>query len=173
MKLFFAHGKESGPWGSKIRRLAEHAREMGWEVESPDYTDLPDHPEARVDRLVALLETESAPAVLVGSSMGGYVSLVASGRVPVAGLFLLAPALYLPGYREQHFNKPQCPIEIVHGWRDDVVPPEHSIRFARDNGSTLHLIDDDHRFSSRLDVLGELLTPFLQKLGSIQTMKTP
>lgn len=173
MKLFFAHGKESGPWGSKIQFLAGCAKEIGWEVESPEYTDLPNDPDARVERLVALLEAESAPAVLVGSSMGGYVSLVASSRVPVAGLFLMAPALYLPGYQEQDFSKQNCPIEIVHGWRDDVVPPEHSIRFAKDSGTTLHLIDDDHRFSARLDTLGELLIPFLQKLTSAAPSPRP
>jgi pimeloyl-ACP methyl ester carboxylesterase len=164
MKVFFAHGKESGPWGSKIRHLAECARNLGWEVESPDFTDLPDHPDARVDRLVTLLNSESTPAVLVGTSMGGYVSLVASSKVPVAGLFLLAPALYLPGYQVQDFGQLQCPIELVHGWSDDIVPPEHSIRFARETGSTLHLIDDDHRLSSNLDVLGEFFTSFLKKM---------
>lgn len=115
MKLFFAHGKESGPWSSKIQFLAGCAEDIGWEVESPDYTDLRNDPDARVDRFVAQLEAESAPTVLVGSSMGGYVSLVASSRVPVAGLFLMAPALYLPGYQEQDFSKPNCPIEIVLG----------------------------------------------------------
>lgn len=101
--------------------------------------------------------------------MGGYVSSVASGRVPVVGILLLAPAHYLTCYREQYFNKvPDCPIEIVHGWRDYGVPLEHSIHFARGSGSALHLLDDDHRFSSKLDVLGELLTPFLQKLGSVR-----
>jgi pimeloyl-ACP methyl ester carboxylesterase len=164
MKLYFAHGKESGPWGGKIKFLAGCAKEIGWEIGSLDYTDLPDDPDARVERLVSRLEAESAPVVLVGSSMGGYVSLVASSKVPVAGLFLMAPALYLPDYLEQDFSKPKCPIEIVHGWGDDVVPPEHSIRFAKNSGTTLHLIDDDHRFSTRLDVLGELLIPFLQKL---------
>jgi pimeloyl-ACP methyl ester carboxylesterase len=165
MKIFFAHGKESGPWGSKIRHLAECARNLGWEVESPDYTDLPDHPDTRVDRLVTLLNSESTPAVLVGSSMGGYVSLVSSSKVPVFGLFLLAPALYLPGYEVQHFGQPQCPVEIVHGWRDVVVPPEHSIRFAKETNTPLHLIDDDHRLSSKLDNLEQLFVSFLQKLA--------
>jgi fermentation-respiration switch protein FrsA (DUF1100 family) len=96
--------------------------------------------------------------------MGGYVSLVASSKVPVAGLFLLAPALYLPGYQVQDFGQLQCPIELVHGWSDDIVPPEHSIRFAGETGSTLHLIDDDHRLSSNLDVLGEFFTSFLKKM---------
>ena len=171
MKIYFAHGKESGPWGTKIQSLAQLARERGWEVESPDYRDLPDHPDARVDRLVALLKAERGPIVLVGSSMGGYVSLVASSKVPVAGVFLLAPALYIPDYQEQDFAAPYCPcpIEVVHGWRDEVIPPEHSIRFAKSNGVTLHLIEDDHRFSARVDTIGELLVAFLLKLAIANT----
>ena len=38
MKIYFAHGKESGPWGSKIKRLAGIAEDLGCAVESIDYT---------------------------------------------------------------------------------------------------------------------------------------
>jgi hypothetical protein len=30
MKVYFSHGKESGPWGSKIQRLASIASEHGY-----------------------------------------------------------------------------------------------------------------------------------------------
>ena len=40
--VYFNHGKESGPWGSKITKLADVARERGFAVESIDYRDLPD-----------------------------------------------------------------------------------------------------------------------------------
>ena len=36
--VYFAHGKESGPWGTKISRLAEISKEYSYAVESPDYT---------------------------------------------------------------------------------------------------------------------------------------
>ena len=42
MKVYFSHGKESGPWGSKIQRLASIASEHGCTVDSIDYTDLMD-----------------------------------------------------------------------------------------------------------------------------------
>ena len=75
--VLFAHGKESGPWGSKIQHLAAIARRLGAQVVSPDYGDLPD-PDARVARLLALPLPAHERLVLVGSSMGGYVSTVAS-----------------------------------------------------------------------------------------------
>ena len=31
-----------------------------------------------------------------------------------------------------------CPASIVHGWRDEVVPYEHSMRFAASYGAALH-----------------------------------
>ena len=40
----FNHGKESGPWGSKITALAEVAKGNGFAVKSLDYQDLPDAP---------------------------------------------------------------------------------------------------------------------------------
>ncbi|MFT6901716.1 MAG: hypothetical protein ACJAXS_001915 [Colwellia sp.] len=38
MKVIFSHGKESGPWGSKITKLANVAKELGFGVDSIDYT---------------------------------------------------------------------------------------------------------------------------------------
>ncbi|MEP0710601.1 MAG: alpha/beta hydrolase, partial [Algoriphagus sp.] len=76
MKVFFSHGKESGPWGSKIKRLANIAEEYGCSVDSIDYADNPD-PDLRVERLVNILKDVKEDFLLVGSSMGGYVSLLA------------------------------------------------------------------------------------------------
>ena len=87
MTCVFSHGKESGPWGAKIERLAEVARAKGFAVESVDYREIPD-PELRVERLVEVCAGIATPIVLVGSSMGGYVSTVASERVRPLALFL-------------------------------------------------------------------------------------
>jgi hypothetical protein len=49
--VYFNHGKESGPWGSKIKKLAKVAEQKGFAVESPNYRDLPDA-DPRVERLL-------------------------------------------------------------------------------------------------------------------------
>ncbi len=95
MKVYFSHGKESGPWGTKIKRLAKLSEGMGCAVESVDYTDLMD-PDLRVERLLEVLTKKDDSFLLVGSSMGGYVSLVASESVNATAVFLMAPALYIP-----------------------------------------------------------------------------
>lgn len=160
MKVYFSHGKESGPWGSKIKRLAGLAKEHGCTVESIDYSDLRD-PDLRVERLLNALKSETDDILLVGSSMGGYVSLVASGQVTVKGVFLLAPALYLNGYQGQSYSS-LCPhIEVVHGWSDEVIPAEHSIRFAKAADCTLHLIRGDHRLMTSLETVAHLFEHFL------------
>ncbi len=164
MKIYFSHGKESGPWGTKITRLAEIARSRGFGVDSIDYSDTMD-PDRRVERLLAALAGEREAFVLAGSSMGGYVSLVASETVAPAALFLMAPALYIPGYARQAYRSP-CPhIEIVHGWGDDVIPPEHSIRYAREADCTLHLISGDHALNTSLAEVARLFEGFLDRAG--------
>lgn len=159
MKVLFSHGKESGPWGSKIKRLASIATDLGCMVDSIDYVGISD-PDLRVEHLLSVLKTIDDDLVLVGSSMGGYVSLVASEQVDVSGVFLLAPALFIDGYKKQSYfsNKK---IEIVHGWSDEVIPYENSVKFAKKSNCSLHLIAGDHRLNSSIDVVGKLFTEFL------------
>ena len=161
MKVYFSHCQESGPWGSKIKRLAAIATEQGCKVASVDYTATKD-PDLRVEQLLNILKDESDSFILVGSSMGGYVSQVASERVDAKAVFLLAPALYIPGYRHQVFSSDQQHIEIVHGWSDEVIPPENSIKFAQDVDCTLHLISGDHRLNGSIEVVEDLFRQFLK-----------
>jgi len=163
MKVCFSHGKESGPWGTKIKRLAKIAENMGCGVESIDYTDTMD-PDLRVERLLGVLAKEQDEFVLVGSSMGGYVSLVASQEVHAEAIFLMAPALYIPGYERQEYRSRCSHIEIVHGWSDDVIPVEHSIRYAQEANCTLHLISGDHPLNSSLEVVAGLFERFLEQV---------
>ena len=163
MKVVFSHGKESGPWGFKIKRLAAIAEQMGCNVESIDYTNLMD-PDLRVERLLTVLETQIEPAILVGSSMGGYVSLVASEFVATKALFLMAPALYIPSFKQQQHNSLSPWIEIVHGWSDDIIPVENSIKFAQQANSTLHLISGDHALNDVVETVESLFERFMSKL---------
>lgn len=165
MKVYFSHGKESGPWGSKIKRLASIAEAHGCGVESIDYTDILD-PDLRVKRLVSLLKNVEGDLVLVGSSMGGYVSLVAAEHVNTKGVFLLAPALFMPDYKQQNYSH-MLNLEIVHGWSDDVIPAENSIRFAKDSNCSLHLIAGDHRLNSSIVVVEKLFAQFLVSVGAL------
>ena len=163
-QIIFSHGKESGPWGSKIQAMADLARDSGFAVDSIDYQDLKDDPEGRVERLGAVVSELEAPPVLVGSSMGGYVSAVVSCRFDCAGLFLMAPALFISGYEVQDYPSKAARVEVVHGWSDTVIPPELSIRFAREANCTVHLVPGDHRLNSSLPEVLDLFDKFLGRV---------
>jgi pimeloyl-ACP methyl ester carboxylesterase len=161
--IVFSHGKESGPWGSKIKSMAEQVKGYG-EIHSVDYRDLTS-PDDRVARLIKHLKSLSGDIILIGSSMGGYVSTVASNKVNVAGLMLLAPAFYLDGYGIQEPITPCQHISITHGWDDDVVPCGNSIRFALKHKSKLNLVDDGHRLANSQDALNTALIALLTKVS--------
>ena len=162
MHIVFSHGKDSEPWGGKITAMAEVARKHGLAVESVDYRGM-DDPAARVARLLEVCREIAAPVYLVGSSLGAHVAAAVSTQVPTLGMYLLAPAFYMPGY-EQHTPAPaSCPITIVHGWNDDVVPVENSVRWARQYKATVHVLDSDHRLTANLDEVCELLDRFLRR----------
>ena len=163
--VIFSHGQESGPWGTKIRAMAELVRGMGCEADSIDYQGIAD-PTERVDKLVAECSGIDDPLVLVGSSMGGHVATAGAAELGAAGLFVLAPAYYMPGYEELTPTPPALPIAIVHGWRDDVVPVENSIRFAQTCNAELHVLDGDHRLTENIDEINYYLRRFIEKISA-------
>lgn len=163
-RICFSHGKDSGPWGTKISAMAESARRRGFPVESLDYRGL-DEPADRVRKLVEYCRSLPAPPVLVGSSMGGYVAAAASGQSSTAGLFLIAPAFYMPGY-EGLTPSPGCSnVTVIHGWNDEVVPVENSIRWARENAAELFLVAGDHRLTAQLGKVLGLFDEFISGLA--------
>jgi len=158
--VVFSHGKESGPWGRKISALAEVARSEGYDAHSVDYRGL-DEPRARIAKLVDFCKELSGDLVLVGSSLGGYIAVASASLLHARGVFLMAPALYMEGLPELRVGVLDCPASIVHGWRDDVVPYEHSLRFANTYRAALHLLESDHRLHNQLRVIQYLFEYFL------------
>ena len=165
MKIIFSHGKESGPWGNKIAALAEVAKTLDAgveiEVESIDYTKTMD-PNRRVEILTQNLNRDDL--ILVGSSMGGYVSASAAQKYQVRGLFLMAPAFYMPGYDSQEFNSIHCPVTVIHGWGDEIIPYQHSVRFAQEQTANLIIVNSDHGLTSALLPLMSYFRLFLLEI---------
>ncbi|MGQ0835398.1 MAG: alpha/beta hydrolase [Gammaproteobacteria bacterium] len=158
--VVFSHGLDGSPWGRKIAALAEVARSEGYEPESVDCRGV-SSPRERLAKLIETSRDLSGDVVLVGSSLGAYVSLTAASLLHARGIFLMAPAIYmenLPPLREKVI---ECPMTIVHGWRDETVPYEHSVRFAREYNAALHLLDDDHRLHRQIRVVSYLFEQFL------------
>jgi len=161
--VVFSHGKESGPWGSKISAMAEVAKSEGWVPESVDYRGI-EEPQDRITRLLSYCRDLRGDLILVGSSMGAHVAASASRLLRAKGMFLLAPAFYMPGYEELTPQPAPCPMTLIHGWHDDVVPVENSIRWARQYNATLHILDADHRMQDNIAQINYLFEYFLVML---------
>jgi predicted esterase len=157
--VVFSHGKDSEPWGHKILALAEVARARGFEVESVDYRGL-DSVAERLQSLITVCAGLPAAPVLVGSSLGAYLSAAASVPVAARALFLMAPAFDLPGLPPTPSVAP-CPTAVVHGWQDDVVPVDKALRFAETQRALTYLVDDGHRLHASLPQIERWFDDFL------------
>ena len=147
--VVFSHGKESGPMGSKIQRLMTEAERLGLNTISVDYRNCATASERVIllNDTLKQLDTLPQQIILVGSSMGGYVSTVVANNLPVAGLFLMAPALWMPAeeYTVQSYQPQTSKVEITH----------------------LHLVPDDHRLKASLDFLACQFRRFIKELSEI------
>lgn len=169
LTVIFSHGKESGPSGVKINALTGVCEDYHKQSLSIDYRGIED-PELRARKLQDTVTALGEPVILVGSSMGSYVSLRACDDELVKGLFLMAPAVFMPGYDNTNINPGDKTTLVIHGWQDEIVPVDNAIRFAREYGTELLLLDDDHVLRHSLD---RLCIEFRRFLGCFITCGTP
>jgi len=168
--VILSHGSDTGPDATKVSVLAKVAESMGWTSERPDYRedDKLGHAESiepRIARLHQRIAASAAPPVLVGSSMGAFVSGLASLEVPVAGLFLLAAPALIPGSDLAFDVRLDVPTLMIHGWRDDVCPLDEIYEFAGRRELPLLILDDDHRLSAHIDAISKHFGFFLEQLA--------
>lgn len=164
--VVFSHGKESGPDGTKIQAMRAVAEELGFKTVSIDYTACKNEVERKA-LLRGYLSNQAGRIILVGSSMGGYVSATLANEFKLSALFLLCPALSLEGYEPVDYQPKTDNIVLVHGWKDDVVPVESSIDFARKHKATLHLVEDGHRLKESVPQLQNWLGHLLDSVVKI------
>ena len=157
--VVFSHGRDGTPFGTKIRALYEIAEAEGYEVAAVDYRGVDDVGE-RVQMLHEFCRGFSGHLLLVGAGLGGYVSLAAAQTLHAGGVFLMAPALHTPGMPPLK-RMPDCPVALVHGWRDEVIPYDQSMRFALEHRLALHMVESDHRLHSAIPFLRYLFQYFL------------
>jgi predicted alpha/beta-hydrolase family hydrolase len=168
-----SHGFESGPDATKVTALAEAAERLGWTSERPDYTDLDARREvsqvgdvpARLQRLVGIAAAAIArggPVVLGGSSLGAYVSAIASLQVPTRALFLMVPPLRMGPMPA--LEAARVPTSVVHAWHDELIPAAGVIEWARARSARLLLLDDSHRLAAHVDATARAFAELLEAL---------
>jgi predicted alpha/beta-hydrolase family hydrolase len=169
-QIILSHGSDSGPDATKVSTLAALAESQGWRTQRPDYRDADARGHAgsvapRIARLRATIEALDAPPLLVGSSMGAFVSALASLDVPVAGLFLLATPSAIPGYARALDLRRGVSTWLIHGWRDEVCPPNGIHAFAAQRRLPLLMLDDDHRLGASMDMIAAQFRLLLDQLA--------
>jgi len=170
-QIILSHGSDSGPDATKVSMLAALAESLGWRTQRPDYRadDARGHAGSvapRIARLRATIEALDVPPLLVGSSMGAFVSGLASLDVPVAGLLLLATPSEIPGYARAFDLRRGVPTLLIHGWRDEVCPLAGVHAFAAQRRLPMLVLDDDHRLGASMDVIDAQLRHMLDQRAS-------
>jgi len=172
-QIILSHGSDSGPDATKVSALAAIAESLGWSTQRPDYREDDQRGYAgsvvpRVARLRAAIDALDAPPVLVGSSMGAFASGLASLERPVAGMFLLATPVAIPGYQAAFDLRQDVPSLLIHGWHDEMCPLDDLHDFARRRSLPLLVLDDVHRLSSSVETIGAQFRLFLDSMASGQ-----
>ncbi len=164
--VVFSHGKETGPNGRKISQLREVAEQVGAQTISIDYTQTV-QPEERVQ----ILLTTELPAydhlILVGSSMGGYVSTRASEQLKPDGLVLMAPAFGMQDYPVAYPIPHASNVAVVHGWQDEAIPVSNVIVWAKEHQIRLQLVNDDHSLHQEIGTVGHFLVEMIARLKTL------
>jgi predicted alpha/beta-hydrolase family hydrolase len=169
--VILSHGLESGPQATKVTAMAAAAEALGFSSERPDYLDLDrsKDPARIADRLERLLDACRAARadgcmrlVLGGSSMGAFISGLASLQIAVDGLFLMAPPVHIPGYRE--LQAAPVPTSILHGWGDELIPVRDVVAWAAPRRDELVLVNDSHRLAAHVEYGAQAFARFLARL---------
>ena len=101
--------------------------------------------------------------MLAGSSMGAFISALATLEVECVGLFLMAPPVVLEGY-PQSLDAELVPTTVIHGWDDELIPAGDVVRWAQVRNDRLVLVDDSHRLANHVDFCAEEFGRFLAAL---------
>ena len=169
--VILSHGSDSGPEATKVSALARVAEALGWTTSRPDYREedklgYADCVPTRVGRLVEAMQGQPRPLVLAGSSMGAFVSGLASLRAPCDGLFLIALPIDIPECPQRFDAAPSVSGMLVHGYRDELCPVDAAVAFTRAHGMPALLLDDDHRLANHVDVLERQFELFLRAVAA-------
>lgn len=164
MKIILAHGRALNRDSKDMAYLARAARARGLTVERVNDPDSQDY-QLREARLRTRVAAEPEPVLLGGFSMGAHNAARVAAALPerVRALFLIAPPFYHPRYSATPLPRPPQPLTLVHGWQDEVIPWEESLRYVREQADParvqLLLVPAPHFFGSR-EALALLLGHF-------------
>ena len=148
-RIVYIHGSDSNSQTYKAQVLRKQFPKMI----VPDFTGPLG---VRMAKLESILGVQVG-WTLIGSSLGGLMAALFTTKHPeqVRKLVLLAPALNLPEFFKRLPKPVRVPTLLIHGRKDDVVPPGMVRRLAKQifPKLTYLLVDDDHRLHHTAETL--------------------
>ena len=131
--LAYLHGFASDPGSTKAQFFRARLAQEGIALEIPDLA--PDFTHMTMTGMLGIVEAILArgPAVLLGSSLGGYLAALAAARHPdrVRGLVLFAPAFGFGARWEARIG----PAALAR-WRAEGTAPVHHYGLGRHRRSS-------------------------------------
>jgi alpha/beta superfamily hydrolase len=163
-----SHGLDSSPRATKVSAMAAAAEALGWTAERPDYSDIDSggriaDVSLRLQRLLQQCHQAQRPLLLAGSSMGAFISALATLEVRCVGLFLLAPPVQMDGF-PRRLSAAVQPTVVVHGWHDELIPAGDVIRWAQRRHDRLIMVDDNHRLEKHVQYVADEFGRFVASL---------
>lgn len=142
-EIYFFHGLESAPVGTKSTRLDEE-----FDVVAPDFQEMDIW--ERLEKAEEITEGLD-DLVVVGSSYGGLLAALLYSRHPnrFGGYVLMAPAFDLDAAGQVE-RMPDNAV-VIHGVDDEVVSGEAVDEMCRAHGLEVTQVDDNHRLHDSLD----------------------
>jgi predicted esterase YcpF (UPF0227 family) len=179
MSIYYIHGYESSPEGKKgvLFREKLNAKAIKYRDCEPKNIQVSEC----LKRIFDAIKNDEE-VILIGSSFGGFLAAeTAFEHRSVKKLILLNPAI-IPPYmdlecvqiipreiaedmmdRRLFENRIDAEIIILRGTKDEVVPDEWVIEFAKAQEATVLFLEDDHTFSSNLKKLPAIISLYVRK----------
>ena len=148
MNVAYLHGFASGPGSTKAQFFRARLADVGGTLEIPDLA--PDFTHLTVTGMLAIVDAilDRGDAVLLGSSLGGYLAALAAARRPdrVTGLVLFAPAFGFVRRWEERIGP-----DAVARWRAHGTASVFHYGLGRDVPLAIDLLDDGRRHPEEPD----------------------
>ncbi|MBV8845693.1 MAG: alpha/beta fold hydrolase [Bryobacterales bacterium] len=143
MRVVYLHGFASSPKSGKAQFFARRFAEHGIATEIPEL-DQGDFGSLTITGQLRIIEKTvgKKPAVLMGSSLGGYLAaLFASTHPVIETLILMAPALRFPKRWKERY-----PAEEMARWKRDGVYPIFHYGYGRQMPLSYGFVEDSQRY---------------------------
>ena len=175
--LYYIHGYQSSPTSTKAVLFQNKlkAKPITYRKCPPEKLKIKNC----LQQIAATIQNDSN-TTLIGSSLGGYLAAkTAQKNQQVKKLILLNPAIIPPNTDiTKHTDVPKnilrdmidetlfeiklnCPITIIRGTNDTVIPDEWILSFAQKQEATVIFLQDDHRFSQKILQLPNIITKII------------